>query len=286
MFPIILAIVAVSAATMASASSHHHPLDPLSASELTAIRASVLASPAVPAGPLHFHYVGLDEPDKPDVLSHYASGAATTSSPTLRRRAFVIARAGGQSHEFIVDVTDTSAPSVVSHAIHHGPGFPMLSSQDQAAASALLPQYPPFMESLRRRGLNTSDVGCGLFSMGWFGNSEPAYGGGRLAKLQCFVRHVDGDATTTANVFARPLDGVTLVVDLDRVAIVGYKDRVVEPVPKAEGTDYRADKLGPPFTGPATVPGVVVQPEGSGICLDGHLVRYIRKRHDNFVSYS
>jgi len=60
----------------------------------------------------------------------------------------------------------------------------------------------------------------------------------------------------------------------------------VEPVPKAEGTDYRADKLGPPFTGPATVPGVVVQPEGSGICLDGHLVRYIRKRHDNFVSYS
>jgi primary-amine oxidase len=61
----------------------------------------------------------------------------------------------------------------------------MLTSQDQAAASALLPQYPPFMESLRRRGLNTSDVGCGLFSMGWFGNGQPAYGGGRLAKLQC-----------------------------------------------------------------------------------------------------
>jgi primary-amine oxidase len=128
------------------------------------------------------------------------------------------------------------------------------------------------MESLRRRGLNTSDVGCGLFSMGWFGNSQQAYGGGRLAKMQCFVRHVDGDGTTTSNVFAWPLDVVTLVVDLDRVAIVRYKDRVVEPVPKAEGTDYWADKLRPPFTGPATVPGVVVQPEGSGICVDGHLI--------------
>ena len=59
-----------------------------------------------------------------------------------------------------------------------------------------------------------------------------------------------------------------------RVAIVGYRDRVVEPVPKAEGTDYRADKLGPPFTGPATAPGVVVQPEGRGFHIDGRVVRY------------
>jgi hypothetical protein len=51
--------------------------------------------------------------------------------------------------------------------------------------------------------------------------------------MQCFV------SAGSANFYVRPLDGVTLVVDLDHVAIVGYRDRVLEPVPKADGTDYR-----------------------------------------------
>ena len=224
----------------------------------------MLASPLVPARPLYFHYVGLDEPEKPEVLS-YASGASTALLP---RRALVIARADGQSHELLVDVTDASAPSVLSHAVHRGAGFPMMTTEDQVAAMALPPTYPPFVDSVRRRGLNVSDVGCGVISRGWFGAGQPAYGGGRVAKMQCFV------TAGSANFYARPLAGVTLVVDLDRVAIVGYRDRVVEPVPKAEGTDYRADKLGPPFTGPATAPGVVVQPEGRGFHIDGRVVRY------------
>jgi primary-amine oxidase len=52
------------------------------------------------------------------------------------------------------------------------------------------------------------------------------------------------------------------------MAIVGYRDRVTYPVPKAEGTDYRAGKTGPPLA-----PGVAVQPEGRGFHIDGHVVR-------------
>lgn len=262
----VLAVLLVSTGTaVAAASSHPHPLDPLSAAELTAVRAAVLASPLLPARPLHFHYVGLDEPEKPDVLS-YASGASTALLP---RRALVIARADGQSHELVVDVTDAAAPSVLSHAVHRGAGFPRITAEEQVAAMALPPSYPPFVESVRRRGLNVSDVGCGVISRGWFGaGGQPDYGGGRVAKMQCFVT-----GGGSANFYARPLEGVTLVVDLDRVAIVGYRDRVLEPVPKAGGTDYRAEKLGPPFTGPATKPGVVVQPEGGGFQIDGRVVR-------------
>jgi primary-amine oxidase len=76
--------------------------------------------------------------------------------------------------------------------------------------------------------------------------------------MQCFV------SAGSANFYVRPLDGVTLVVDLDHVAIGGYRDRVLEPVPKADGTDYRVEKLGPSFTGPATKPSVVMQPDGRG----------------------
>uniref|UniRef100_R7W847 Amine oxidase n=1 Tax=Aegilops tauschii TaxID=37682 RepID=R7W847_AEGTA len=239
MLPLLLA--AVSILTAAAASAHHpHPLDPLSPAELTAVRAAVLASPLVPARPLTFHYVGLDEPDKADVLS-YAYGNSTSSSRSaLPRRAFVVARAGGQSHELRVDVTDAAAPSVLAHAVHRGAGFPTLTLDEQFAAVALPPAHPPFVESVRRRGV------------AWPTSLRRG---------------------ATANFYARPLEGVTLVVDLDRMAIVGYRDRVLLPVPKAEGTDYRAGKAGPPYAGRAPAPGTVVQPEGRGFDIDGHFVR-------------
>ncbi|KAL6871524.1 hypothetical protein ACP4OV_014353 [Aristida adscensionis] len=261
MLPLFLATILTAAAT-ATASSNPHPLDPLSPQELCAVRAAVLASPAIPARPLGFHYVGLDEPDKSDVLS-YAYG----HGPSVPRCALVIARAGGQSHELRVDVTNASAPTVLSHDVLRGAGFPMFTDEELTAAGALPRKYPPFVESVHRRGLEMGDIGCGVFSMGWFGG-EARRGGGRLTKMQCFV--VSG----TANVYTRPLEGVTLVVDLDWMAIVGYKDRVSYPVPKAEGTDYRADKVGPPFTGPAAAPGVVVQPEGRGFNINGRVVRW------------
>ncbi|CAN6199515.1 unnamed protein product [Urochloa humidicola] len=266
---LLVAILGALIATAAAASSSRpHPLDPLSAAEITAVRAAVLASPLVPARPLHFHYVGLDEPDKPDVLA-YAYGT-TTSSPfwhIMPRRALVIARAGGQSHELRVEITAGNASSsatVISHAIHRGAGFPPLTLEEQLAALALAPAYPPFADSVRRRGVRMDDVVCTLLASGWFGGAASR----RLGKLQCFV------AGDTVNYYARPIEGVTLVVDLERMAIVGYKDRVVYPVPKAEGTDFRAGKAGPPLPGPEPAPGVVVQPEGRGFRIDGHVVRW------------
>ncbi|XP_037419684.1 primary amine oxidase-like [Triticum dicoccoides] len=266
MLPLLLSAVSILAA--AAASTHHpHPFDPLSPAELTAVRDAVLASPLVPARPLTFHYVGLDEPDKPDVLSYAYGNSASSSRAALPRRAFVIARAGGQSHELRVDVTDAAAPSVLAHAVHRGAGFPTLTLDEQFAAVALPPAHPPFVESVRRRGVDMADVLCAVFPVGWFGGDPPAEER-RVVKLLCFV------AGATANFYARPLEGVTLVVDLDRMAIVGYRDRVLLPVPKAEGTDYRAGKAGPPYAGRAPAPGTVVQPEGRGFDIDGHFVRW------------
>lgn len=267
---VILGVLSVTMAG-AAAPSFPHPLDPLSAAEITAVRTAVLASPLVPARPLHFHYVGLDEPDKPDVLA-YAYGTAGSSSrsrPLLPRHALVIARAGGQSHELRVDVTDASSPSVLSHAVHRCAGFPTLTPEEQLAVQALAPAYPPFAESVRRRGVRMDDVVCSVLPAGWFGapTSSASSAARRLAKMQCFV------AGETANYYARPIEGVTMVVDLERVAIVGFTDRVAYPVPKAEGTDYRAGKAGSPLPGPAPAPAVVVQPHGRGFHIDGHAIR-------------
>uniref|UniRef100_A0A0D9X0L5 Amine oxidase n=1 Tax=Leersia perrieri TaxID=77586 RepID=A0A0D9X0L5_9ORYZ len=257
LLPLLLTALAVAAA---------HPLDPLSAAELAAVRAAVLASPLIPSRPLTFYYVGLDEPEKPDVLSYaYASGGAAAALP---RRAFVIARAGGESHELRVDVTASANATVISHAVHTGAGFPTLTLEEQFAAVALPPSHAAFVESVRRRGVDMDDVLCAVFPVGWFGDGDGEPRRRRVAKVLCFV------ASETANFYARPIEGVTMVVDLDAMAIVGYRDRVTYPVPKAEGTDYRAGEVGPPYDGPTPAPGVVVQPEGRGFHVDGHVVRW------------
>ncbi|KAI4317801.1 hypothetical protein L6164_025642 [Bauhinia variegata] len=72
----------------------------------------------------------------------------------------------------------------------------------------------------------------------------------------------------TANFYMRPLEGVTVVVDLDEVRIVQYVDRFIVPMPKAEGTEYRASKLMKPPLGIA-----VTQPDGPRFKVDGHTVR-------------
>jgi primary-amine oxidase len=66
-----------------------------------------------------------------------------------------------------------------------------------------------------------------------------------------------------------------MVVDLERVAIVAFTDRVAYPVPKAEGTDYRAGKAGPPLpAGTAPAAAVVLQPHVRGLHIDdGHVIR-------------
>jgi primary-amine oxidase len=264
MLPVLVAAVlsVTAAASAASSRSHPHPLDPLTPDEITAVRAAVLASPRVPARPLTFHYVGLDEPDKPDVLAYAYGGSGSSSRPLLPRRALVIARAGGQSHELRVSVASNgTSAAVLSHAVHSGAGFPVLTLEEQFAAVALPQAYPPFVESVRRRGVDMDDVLCAVFPVGWFGGRAGTTAK-RVAKMLCFV------AGPTANFYARPIEGITMVVDLDAMAIVGYRDRVTYPVPKAEGTDYRAGKTGPPLA-----PGVAVQPEGRGFHIDGHVVR-------------
>nr|CAD1840454.1 unnamed protein product [Ananas comosus var. bracteatus] len=236
--------------------THRHPLDPLSPSEISTVRRIVKASPRLlSSSSLSFQYVGLDEPDKPDVLSWLSNAAARPPPP---RRALVIARIDNETHEISVDITNRA---VASDAIYRGLGYPLLNLEEQFAASALPMNYTPFIESVAKRGVDMKDVVCTTFSAGWFGEEKQ---GRRLLKILCFL------AGETVNFYMRPLEGITIVVDLDVMEIVEYEDRVQVPVPKAKGTDYRAAKQRPPF-GPRTKPGLVLQPEGSGIDVDGHV---------------
>ena len=238
-------------------SYQHYPLDSLTPSEFTLVR--TIVKKIYPSSKLNitFQYIGLDEPDKPTIHS-WLSNPKSKPPP---RRAFVIARLDKQSHEIIVDL---STRAIVSNKVYHGHGYPFLTPDEQVAAVELPQTYEPYIESIKKRGLNLSEVVCSTYTIRWFGELKSK----RVLKLLCF--YIYG----TVNLYVRQVEGITLVVDLDEMKIVEYNDRLRVPMPKAEGTKYRESKQKPPF-GPRLNGAALVQPDGPGFKIDGHTVRSV-----------
>ncbi|CAK9150847.1 unnamed protein product [Ilex paraguariensis] len=234
----------------------YHPLDPLTESELHQVQTIVKEANSIPHHNLTFNYVSLDEPDKPVVLS-WLSNQPTKNPP---RKALVIARIDHKTHEIIVDLQTNS---ISSDKIYHGCGFPIITFEEQEAANDLPFTYPPFMASIRRRGLKLEEVVCVSYTVGWFGEKTRPK---RIVKVQCY--YMDG----TANLYMRPIEAITVTVDIDVMKIVGYRDRSLVPVPKADGTEYR--RSSEKSLDGAPLKGITVrQPEGPSFTIDGHTVR-------------
>ncbi|RWR77716.1 primary amine oxidase [Cinnamomum micranthum f. kanehirae] len=242
---------------LSQSSSSFHPLDPLTPSEIKTIQHTIKSSNLGSTQNLSFQYVGLDDPDKRTLLSWLSNHTKTP----LPRRAFIIARLENQTHEIIIDIKDNF---IVSDRIYNGYGYPTPTFAELEAATSLPFTYPSFIESVTKRGLDMTQVVCEIYLVGWFGEVRK---GKRMAKITCNYRG------GTDNFFMRPLEGVTVTVDLDAMAITGYYDRIRVPIPKAEGTDYRASKQKPPFAKPTN--GItVVQPDGPSFTIDGHMIRW------------
>uniref|UniRef100_A0A2P2JA44 Amine oxidase n=1 Tax=Rhizophora mucronata TaxID=61149 RepID=A0A2P2JA44_RHIMU len=236
---------------------HRHPLDPLTPTEFTLVQNIVHDSYPPSALPISFHYAGLEEPPKPSVLSWLNSPSATNPP----RQAFVIARINHITHEITVDL---SVQKIVSDKVYDGYGYPLLTFEEQTVATALLNKYAPFLESISRRGLKIGEIVCGCFTSGWYGEKKK---GKRVVRVMCY--YLDG----TVNLYMRPVEGVTVTVDLDEMKITGFRDRLTVPVPKAHGTDYRGSEQKPPF-GPELKRITVVQPDGPSFTIDGHRIRW------------
>ncbi|VVA20884.1 PREDICTED: primary amine oxidase [Prunus dulcis] len=236
-----------------------HPLDSLTPSEFIHIKAII--HKAYPAQNLTFQYVGLDEPEKYTVLSWQSKSTTSTKSPPPPRRALVVTRLNKQTHEIIVDL---STRSIVSSKVHNGAnGLPVLTLDEQTYANELPFKHEPFIKSIRKRGLDISQIVCSGFSVGWFGEAKSR----RTLKINCF--YTNG----TVNFYVRPVEGIALVVDLDEMEIIKYSDRFIVPVPKGEGTEYQASKQKPPF-GPLLHGAPVVQSQEEGFSLEGHTIRW------------
>ena len=235
-----------------------HPFDPLTESEFKLIRNVIKKKyPVGPTQRFTFQYVGLNEPDKSGVLSWHLSLHHNVTPPP--RQAFVIARENRKTREIVVDF---SARAIVSDIIRVGHGNPMLTIDEQEVATELVLKFKPFRQSIRRRGLEVSEVVVTSSTMGWFGEKDTD----RLIKTIPF--YLNG----SVNTYLRPIEGMTIIVNLEKMKVTTFKDRFMGPLPKANGTEYRFSKLKPPF-GPTLRNSIFLQPNGPGFKIDGHVVR-------------
>ena len=212
-------------------SSLYHPLDPLNPAEIDQIRLIIQKSHLASLPNLTFHFVDVEEPEKEDVLKWLSSSKEIRPN----RLAKVVVRAKGETYELIVDLT---IGSIISDQVYTGYGYPPLTFSELFRASKLPLKYPKFKKSILRRGLNLSEVSCVPLTVGWFGEHITK----RTLKIASFYRG------GSVNVFARPIQGISIIVDVDSMKIIKYTDRLRAPVPKAEGTDFQSTKGKPNST--------------------------------------
>ncbi|KAH8521766.1 hypothetical protein H0E87_002713 [Populus deltoides] len=236
----------------------HHPLDPLTMQEIYKAR-TILSTypPLLPSFPA-IHSLSLEEPHK-DLVLKWKEG-----DPLPPRKALVIALLNGQSHVLSVDL---DSGLVTSNKINHGSGYPMLTMNDISVAIQVALSHKELNKSTIKRGISLSDLTCITPSAGWFGPNEE---GRRIIKVQCFSNQ------GTPNFYMRPLEGLTMTVDIDKKEVVKFTDTGGGiPVPKGTDTDYRfkAQKE-PPKMKPIN-PISIEQPLGPSFTVeDGHIVKW------------
>ncbi|XP_057976874.1 amine oxidase [copper-containing] gamma 1-like [Malania oleifera] len=235
----------------------HHPLDPLTVRELNDVRAILSSHPRFKSS-YALHSVVLDEPDKPLVL-RWKKG-----DPLLPRKASVIALVDGRSHVLTVDLT---SKRVTRHEISSSSGYPVMTIDDMTTATVAPLADANFNRTIIERGIDLADLACLPISSGWFGKAEEKR---RIIKVQCY------SMKDTANFYMRPIEGLTVLLDMDTKEVVEISDQGRNvPIPKAGNTDYRYSAMEPNREMKLLNPISIEQPKGPSFTIeDGHWVKW------------
>lgn len=189
-----------------------HPLDPLSAVEIE-LAVEIISNTGRVDRNTRAVIITLDEPDKSEVLG-WAPGDPE------KRAAFTVLKVGGNTIEVVVDlveetITNWTQLSNVQTAIQ---------SEEWAEAQSLVKADLSWQAAMAARGITSfDDIFCESLSAGYF--SDPIEEGRRLLKMPCY--DVSG---ANINIYARPIEGLIAVVDLNEMSVLDVIDEGLLPV--------------------------------------------------------
>jgi len=235
--------------------SVQHPLEPLTAEEI-ATAVSIVRSQRQLGESVRFVTVVLKEPPKHVVLNF-------RHGDLIDREAFMILldNTDGATYEGIVSLA-TKAVTFWKQLLDVQPSIML---DEFIECEAAVKASPEFQEAARKRGITDLDlVMVDPWSAGNYGVEDEA--GRRLSRALCWVR-----SSPTDNGYARPIEGVIPVVDLNKMEVLKVEDYGVVSLPPQPG-NYTPEFIHEPRTG--LKPLEIVQPEGPSFEVQGHEIRW------------
>ena len=243
-----------------------HPLEPLTADEVAT--ASSILREARGLGPsARFVFVTLHEPPKA-LLRAWSPG----DDPLPREAHVVLYERGTRTTcEAVVSLT---AREVVSFVEVPGVQAPIMA-EEFVSCEAIVVADPRWQEAMRRRGVEDFSLAMvDPWASSWTGpDDDPS--AHRIMRPLTWVRSAPGE-----HGYARPVEGLVVLVDLDAGEVVDVQDTGVVPFPPKAG-NYEEPWVFDPDNVPAVEgyrndvkPIAITQPEGPSFTVDGHAVAW------------
>jgi len=236
-----------------------HPLDPLVAEEITDA-VDIIRTERGLGEQVRFVSVALHEPPKIVVLNF-------KKGDQIAREAFMILldNSDGSAYEAVVSLTESKVTSW-----RHVPGVqPPIMLDEFFECERAVKAHPDFQAALRKRGITDFDlVMVDPWSAGNYGTEEENTR--RLSRALSWVRSEPGD-----NGYARPIEGVLALVDLNKMEVIRIEDTGVVPLPPESG-NYTAEAVKPLRTDLKEL--AINQPDGPSFSIEGNEVHWQKWR--------
>jgi primary-amine oxidase len=233
-----------------------HPLEPLTAAEVQ-LAVHLLKDNGKVTPTTRFVSVTLKEPPKESV--HRYSG-----KEPIRREANAVLfdNATNSCYEAAASLTDRRLLSC-----KHIPGVqPTMTVDEQVECEQAVLASPEFRAAVKKQyGIDdTSLIMVDIWSAGNYGSEEDRTR--RLARPLCFVR-----TDPTENGYARPIEGLRPVVDLNQMRVIRVEEYGRWPLPP-QACNYAADRV-KDFRKDIK-PLEITEPDGPSFQVDGNVVRW------------
>lgn len=246
-----------------------NPLAPLAPEEIRRTTEILRAERQIDQG-LRFVTVTLHEPPKHEVLAH-----GRGDGPTPERAAFVVLY--DRRHQQTVEaVVSLSGESVVSWEVVDDVQ-PSVMLEEFFGAEEITRSDPRWQEAMRKRGV--TDFSLAMIDPWAAGYDIDDPTGRRLLRPLTFVRSREDD-----NGYARPVEGLVVLLDMDKMEVIDVRDHGVVPLPPKAG-NYAPELMfdGDNRPGFARLrddvkPLEITQPEGPSFTVDGYAVSWQKWR--------
>ncbi|KAF3559943.1 hypothetical protein F2Q69_00017890 [Brassica cretica] len=274
-----------------------HPLDPLSAAEISVAVATVRAAGANPEvrDSMRFIEVASVEPEKnvvaladayffppfqPSLLPRTKAGPVIPMRlPPRRAKLVVYNKKSNETSVWIVELSEVHAVTRGGH--HRGrvvsseviPDVqPPMDAAEYAECEAIVKDFPPFIEAMKRRGIDDMDlVMVDPWCVGY--HSEADAPSRRLAKPLIYCR-TDSDSPME-NGYARPVEGIYVLVDMQNMVVIEFEDRKFVPLPPPDPLrNYTPGESRGGVDRSDVKPLQIIQPEGPSFRVRGYFVEW------------